>query len=130
MKRELLQNTKVASYTSGANISRRTLLSMVLSVTTAVAGALTLTFEHSDDGTTFTPVTDLKLMPLESVATDASKNPKPGVYNFTANADENINLDVDLVGCKEFVKITASGAAAAGASLAYALGDPAYAPVE
>ena len=45
-------------------------------------------------------------------------------------AGDIANFDIDLVGCKKFVKLTVSGdAAGEGASCSVVLGDPAQAPV-
>ena len=122
MKRELLDNVKVAPYTSGAAIDRQNFLSAILAATVTVAGVLTLTITHSDDNAAFEPITDTRISPETGTITG-------GVINLNVEAGEIVNVDLDLLGCKQYVKVTVSGAAAAGATFAYALGDPADAPV-
>lgn len=116
MKRELLQNVKVQPYTSGDAFERTGFLSAVVGAKIGTAGALTLTLSHSDDGTTFEAVKDELVFP-EKKTTD-------GAYTTDElKKDDVVNIDIDLVGLKDFVKITASGAAATGSTLALALGD-------
>ncbi len=123
MKRELIQNTKVAPYANGDVIDRRGFLSAIFAATIATNGDLIITFTHSDgrDGT-YEPVSDEYVVVDNGTATD-------GVVTITVSAGDTANVDIDLVGCKRYVKITASGAAATGATYAYAIGDPEYAPV-
>ena len=86
------------------------------------AGALTLTVTHSDDGTTFEDVKDKNLF-IEKPTEDGA---------FTTESIEKdavVNFDIDLIGLKDYVKITASGAAATGTTLAVALGDANVQPV-
>lgn len=119
MKRELLHNVKVQPYTSGDVVERTGFLSAVVGAAVSAAGALTLKIEHSDDGTTFEEVTD-KLVFVEK--------PTEG-GEFTTEeleADTVVNIDIDLVGLKNFIKITASGATA---TLAIVLGDNGVQPV-
>lgn len=117
MKRELLQNTKVQPYTSGTAIDRTGFLSAVIGATIGTAGALTLTVTHCDTATgTFTDVTDELIFP--------DKKTSNGAYTTgTLAKGDVVNVDIDLVGLKDFVKITASGAAATDTALAIALGD-------
>ncbi len=116
MKRNLLQNVKVQPYTSGAVIERRGFLSVIAAALIGTAGTLTLTITHSDDGTTFVPVTDTKVFP-EASAEDGE------LTTEALEKDAIVNFDIDLVGLKDYVKITASGDAAPGTTLAIALGD-------
>ncbi|MEA4901861.1 hypothetical protein [Desulfitobacterium sp.] len=123
MKRELMENVKVAPYTSGAAIDRQNFLSAIVAAEVTAAGKLTLTVTHSDtEGGPFTAVADTHIAPSEGKTTD-------GVVELTVAAGDKVNLDLDLVGCKKYIKVTASGAAASGATYAYALGDAQYAPV-
>lgn len=116
MKRELLQNTRVQPYTSGSAIERTGFLSAIVGAVIGTAGALTLTITHSGDGQTFEAVKD-ELVFLDKKSTD-------GTYTADAlDKDDVVNIDIDLAGLKDFVKITASGTAAAGTTLAIALGD-------
>lgn len=116
MKRELLQNVRVQPYTSGDAFERTGFLSAVVGAVIGTAGALTLTIKHSDDGNTFENVSDELVFP--------DKKTKDGVYTAdTLAKDDVVNIDIDLVGLKDFVQITASGDAAANTALAIALGD-------
>ncbi len=122
MKRELLQNTKVQPYTSGDAIERTGFLSGVIGAVIGTEGTLTLTIAHSDDGTTFEDVTDKRLF--------IEKQTEGGVFTTEALAkDAVVNFDLDLIGLKNFIKITASGDAATGTMLAIALGDHFNQPV-
>lgn len=122
MKRELLQNVKVAPYTSGGVIDRKGFLSLVFSAIAAAAGVITLTITHSDDGKNFETVKDERVFP--------EKPTKDGGFTTdTLAANDVVNIDVDLIGLKDFVKIEVTGAAAKDASFAYALGDSATQPV-
>lgn len=116
MKRELLQNAKVQPYTSGDVVERAGFLSAVVGAKVGAAGALTLTISHSDDGGAFQTVTDELVFPDQRTTN--------GEYTADGlSKDDIVNVDIDLVGLKNFVKITASGAAAANAALAVAMGD-------
>ncbi len=116
MKRELLQNVRIQPYTSGDVFERTGFLSAVVGAVIGTAGALTLTIKHSDDGSTFESVSDELVFP--------DKKTKDGVYTAdTLAKDDVVNIDIDLVGLKDFVQITASGDAAANTALAIALGD-------
>lgn len=120
MKRELIQNVEVQPYTSGDIIDRTGYLSAIIGATVAAGGTVTVTATHCDteDGT-FEAVDDKLVFP--------EKATEGGVYSFTneAEADGVVNIDVDLVGLKPFVKFTVDGATA----LAIALGDHYVQPV-
>ena len=123
MKRELIQNVKAIPYTSGEAIDRAGFLSAVCAVKAAAAGNMKVAVTHADTSTgTFEAVPDACLFVGGG---DEAKDLKAG---------DIANFDIDLVGCKQFVKLTVSGAAATvaegappGCSLV--LGDPAQAPV-
>lgn len=122
MKLELLENTKVAPYTSGGVINRTGFLSLVFAATVAVVGSLVFTVTHSDDGEKFEPVTDTNLF--------IEKPTKNGVFTIdNLAAKDTVNVDVNLSGLKNYVKIEVSGDAASGASFAYAIGDSNIQPV-
>lgn len=105
MKRELLQNVKALPYTSGSVIDRAGFLSAVIAVAAVAAGNVKVTVSHCDtsDGT-FEDVADEKL--------------------FVGGGDEAAGLkvndiadfDVDLVGCKQYIKVALNGTAAATGS--------------
>lgn len=123
MKRELIQNVKAIPYTSGEAIDRAGFLSAVCAVKAAAAGNMKVAVTHADTSTgTFEAVPDACLFVGGG---DEAKDLKAG---------DIANFDIDLVGCKRFVKVTASGTAATPASggvlvCAVVLGDPAQAPV-
>lgn len=122
MKRELIQNVKVLPYTSGDAIDRTGFLSGVIGAVIGTAGALTLTVTHSDDDTSYEAVTDKLVFP--------EKQTEGGTFTTEELAKSDIvNIDIDFVGLKNFVKVTASGAAATGTTLAIALGDKHVQPV-
>lgn len=105
MKKELLQNVKALPYTSGSVIDRAGFLSAVIAVAAVAAGNVKVAITHSDtaDGT-FEAVPDEKLfVGGGDEATDLKAN-------------DIADFDVDLVGCKQFIKVTLSGTAAATGS--------------
>ncbi len=122
MKRNLFENVKIQPYASGSAIDKHGFLSAILGGKIGTAGDLTLTVTHSDDGTTFEAVADKCVFP--EVKTD------DGIYTVKGLAkDDVINIDIDLLGLKEHIKISASGDAAGGTVLALALGDAYEMPV-
>lgn len=122
MKRELLQNVKVQPLTSDAAVERTGFLSGIIGAVIGTNGALTLTITHSDDGTTFEAVKDEMVFP--------EKQTDGGTFTTEElKKDDVVNIDVDFLGLKNYVKITASGAAATGTTLAIALGDKHVQPV-
>lgn len=122
MKRELLQNVKVQPITADTVIDRAGFLSGIVGAVIGTAGELTLTITHSDDGTTFDAVTDKLVFP--------EKQTDGGTFTTeTVAKDDVVNIDIDFVGLKKFVKIAASGTAATSTTLAIALGDKNVQPV-
>lgn len=126
MKRELLQNVKVQPYTSGEVIDRAGFLSGIIAVAAVAAGDVKVAVTHCDTATgTFEDVADEKLFVGGG---DEAKDLKVA---------EVANFDLDLVGCKQFIKITLSGTAAATgsgesaktAACAVVLGDTSVQPV-
>ena len=120
MKRELIQNVKVQPYTSGAALDRTGFLSGVIGAVIGTAGALTLTITHSDDNSSYEAVTDKLVFP--------EKQTEGGTFT-TEELGDVVNIDIDLLGLKNYVKITASGAAATSTTLAVVLGDKHVQPV-
>lgn len=122
MKRELLQNVKVQPITVDTVIDRTGFLSGIVGAVIGTAGELTLTITHSDDGTTFDAVTDKLVFP--------EKQTEGGTFTTeTVAQNDVVNIDIDFVGLKKFVKIAASGTAATSTTLAIALGDKNVQPV-
>ena len=117
MKRALFETIKVIPGGVGVVINRSGFLSAVLgvNVSAAVDEELVLTVEHCDtESGTFEEVDDSHIGvegPLRKVI---------------VNAGDLANMDIDLIGCKEYVKITVTTNATA--TYALTLGDPAQAP--
>lgn len=134
MKRELIQNVKVTPYTSEDAIYRDGFLSAVLGVLvgtptgspTGLAVKLTVTECDTVSGS-YTPAAD-KLIPVNK-ALDAD-----GSISLDAAGGALVNFDLDLVGCKQFIKIkievvcTGGSSASCTATAALAVGDKAYTP--
>lgn len=137
MKRALIQNVKVTPYTSEDVIDREGFLSAVLGVLvgtptgtpTGMAVKLTVT-ESDEEAGSYTPAAD-KLIPIDK-ALDAN-----GAISLDTDAagDTLVNIDLDLVGCKQFVKIkyemvcTGGTTPSCNATAALALGDASEVPV-
>lgn len=107
MKRELLQNVKVQPYTSENVIEKKGFLSGILGVEvgtptgapTGLAVKLTLTESDTPAGT-FAAVAD------KSVILDKTLDPDGSVtVDVAAVGGELVNFDMDLVGCKNYIKI-------------------------
>lgn len=128
MKRELFQNITAIPYTSGEAINREGFLSAVIGANIASGGTMTVKVEHSDDGETFVPVTDAMVFP--------EKQTTGGEYTFESKPAEGaeevggvVNVDVDLVGLKTFVKFTVTGNDETANGLVVVLGDAVVQPV-
>lgn len=136
MKRELFDNIMVIANASGAVVDREGFLSAVFaadvgSFTGEPTGAtLSIKVEHCDtDSGSFEAVPDPKLDP-EHTATD-------GVLPVATVSDgDAVQFNLDLLGCKRYIKVTPTisfegGASPEASAAAYALvlGDPAEAPV-
>lgn len=137
MKRELLENVKVQPYTSGDAIDREGYLSAVLGVSlgaatgtpTGITVKVTLT-ECDTEGGSYTPVADKLVVPGKT--TDDT-----GAVTIEADpaGSELHNIDIDLVGCKQFIKATVAVEDTGGSSqsctatCAIALGDKNVQPV-
>lgn len=137
MKRELLENVKVQPYTSGDAIDREGYLSAVLGVSlgaatgapTGITVKVTFTECDTEDGS-YTPVADKLVVPGKT--TDDT-----GAVTIEADptGSELHNIDIDLVGCKQFIKATVAVECTGGSSTsctatcAIALGDKNVQPV-
>lgn len=136
MKRELLENVKVQPYTSGDAIDREGYLSAVLGVSLGAAtdtdlGTVKVTFTECDTKSgSYTPVADKLIVPGKT--TDDT-----GAVTIEADpaGSELHNIDIDLVGCKQFIKATVAVECTGGtspsctATCAIALGDKNVQPV-
>lgn len=118
MKRELFENVKVVPGGVGAVIDRSGFLSAVLgiSVSAAVNKSLELEVQHCD-----TEAGEFKAVEDSHIGVDGV------LKEQTVNAGDMLNVDIDLLGCKQYIKIVATTEATA--TYALTLGDPAQAPV-
>ena len=121
MKRALFDTVTVLPFASGSVFDRMGYESAVLAVTVAAGGKATVKAEHCDtaDGT-FAAIPDTRLF---------IDNPRDTAGNAVianeSEAEAVANLDIDLIGCKQFVKITVTD----GTAGALALGDATDHPV-
>lgn len=118
MKRQLIQSNKIIPCTSGEAIDREGFLSAIFAAKIGKGTLSAIAITHCDtaDGT-FEDVPD----PMVIVKNGPTGDIKEG---------EIANFDIDLVGCKRFIKITASLTGTdAAATYAVALGDSVEAPV-
>ena len=118
MKRELFGNIKLQAYTSGTAIDRQGFLSALFSATISKGTKISLTVTHCDTETgTYTAAPEGTLM--------------KGAAETELTAPASVDCQLDLLGCKQFVKITATlPGTDAAATYALALGDGPAAPVE
>lgn len=117
MKRNLFETVKVIPGGVGVAVKRSGFLSAILAVNVSAGTneALAITVEHSDkEAGPFTLVEDSHI------------GVQGEIKVAKVSAGDMINIDIDLIACKEFVKITATTGATA--TYALALGDPAQAP--
>jgi len=118
MKRALLETVKVIPYTSDEVIDRDGFLSAIVGANVTAAGTLSLAITHSDEEAgVFEAVTD------EYIGVD-----KP-ITGIAVEADTIANIDIDLLGCKRYVKIAITADGGAAATYAVALGDKNEQPV-
>ena len=137
MKRELLENVKVQPYTSGDAIDREGYLSAVLGVSLGAATGtptgitVKVPFTECDtESGSYTPVADKLVVPGKT--TDDT-----GAVTIEADptGSELHNIDIDLVGCKQFIKATVAvectgeSTPSCTATCAIALGDKNVQPV-
>lgn len=137
MKRELLENVKVQPYTSGDAIDREGYLSAVLGVSlgaaTGTPTGITVKVKFTECDTergSYTPVADKLVVPGKT--TDDT-----GAVTIEADpaGSELHNIDIDLVGCKQFIKATVAvectgeTSPSCTATCAIALGDKNVQPV-
>lgn len=137
MKRELLENVKVQPYTSGDAIDREGYLSAVLGVSLGAATGnptgitVKVTFTECDtEGGSYTPVADKLVVPGKTTDDTGAVTIEAGPAG-----SELHNIDIDLVGCKQFIKATVAVECTGGtspsctATCAIALGDKNVQPV-
>lgn len=119
MQRALFERVKVLPYTAGAAIERGGKLSAVLGVACSAATGtptLSITLSHCDtENGTYDGVQDSRALLFPQPVALA----KDGTYM----------LNIDLLGCKQFVKITPTITGTATCAYALALGDADQQPV-
>lgn len=137
MRRELPQNVKVQPYTGADVIDRCGFLSGILAVKvgtptgspTALAVKVTLTESDTQDGT-YAAVADKKVIIDKALDDNGSVS-----VETAASGGGLVNFDLDLNGCRRFIKAavevvcTGGTSAACTATAALALGDSAVQPV-
>lgn len=119
MKRELFENVRVIPGGTGVAIDRTGFLSAVLGISVKKADTLKIKVEHADTSTGTFEVLDDPFVCVESSLEDVA-----------VNADETVNICIDLIGCKQYVKVSVVGSTEGQTiSSALVLGDPSTAPV-
>lgn len=138
MKRELIENVRVTPYTSGTAFDREGFLSGVLGVLIGTPSggpetmqAKVVLTECDTEGGTFTVCKD-KLIPVGKGMLD---DDGAVAVEVDAAGGSLVNFDLDLLGCKKYVKATVSVVCTGGSSpsctatAALALGDADEVPV-
>lgn len=106
MKRAIFDTLTVLPFESGSVTGRMGYESAVLAMTISAGGSATVKVEHSDtEAGPFEAVKDSRLFLDQTVDKDGN-----AVVKNEAEAEAVANLNIDLIGCKEFVKITVTGA--------------------
>lgn len=122
MKKALFDNVAVLPYTSGDVVDRLGYESAVLAVTVTASQTATVKIEHCD-----TEAGDYETVPDSRVFVD---NPVDTSGQATLENDNTAdivaNLDVDLIGCKRYIKLIVTN----GTAGAVALGDATDYPVK
>ena len=126
MKRALFDTVTVLPFASGNVVDRTGYESAVLAVTVEASQTATIKVETADstaDSTAgpYEPVKDGRIFVDNPVNEDGE-----AVIENEAEAQAVANLDIDLIGCKSCVKITATN----GTIGALALGDATNCPVK
>ena len=112
MKRELLKNVKVMPYTLETAIDREGFLSAVLGIAVTAGETVTVAVTHCDEESGSYKAVEDKMLVVDGESTIA------------VSGVQLVNVDLDLVGCKRYIKINVTGGATA--TYAVVLGDPAY----
>lgn len=122
MKRALFDTVSVLPFSSGSVIERTGYESAILALTVAAGSKATVKVEHCDEEAgEFVAVPDSRLFidnPVDAATGEA-------IVKNESEAEAVANLDIDLIGCKAYVKITVTG----GVAGAIALGDATNQPV-
>ena len=110
MKRSLLESVRVAPYVIGQPIDRIGALSAVLGINVSsadegAAAVITVTHSDTDDGT-YTAVEDKRIFLNATVPEyDGGGNFVKSIVSVPVESAQLVNVDIDIVGCKQFVKI-------------------------
>lgn len=120
MKRELIQNIKAIPLEADEAIDRTGFLSAVVAIKPKGSGDLTIKVTHADTKAgDYAAVED----PMLVVGGEAT-------FKSVASGDL-VKFDLDLVGCKPFIKVDFEGdGEGSSAPAVIVLGDPTLAPVE
>lgn len=120
MKRALFDTVTVLPFESESVTGRMGYESAILALTISNGAEATVKVEHSDvEAGPFEAVKDSRLFIDNPVDKDGN-----AVVKNEAEEEAVANLSIDLIGCKEYIKITVTGAEA----VALALGDSTYQP--
>ena len=140
MKRSLFESIRAIPYTLGSAIDRLSALSGVLgiNVITADANAVAnVTITHSDTAdSSFEPVLDERIFLSETRPVKNNDGAVTGyIVSAPVEAGQLLNMEIDLVGCKQYIKVNVeytAGDSAATASAGYVitLGDFNQTPAE
>lgn len=114
MKRELLKNVKVMPYTLETAIDREGFLSAVLGIAVTAGETVTVAVTHCDEESGSYEAVEDKMLVIDGESTIA------------VSGVQLVNVDLDLVGCKRYIKINVTGGATA--TYAVVLGDGEYTP--
>ena len=119
MKKALFDTVAVLPYTSGSVVDRLGYESAILAVTVKTSQTATVKIEHCDtDSGTFEAVPD----PVDTSGQASLKNEDA--------ADVVANLDIDLIGCKRYIKLTVTNGTVGGLALGDATDYPVKYPVQ
>lgn len=118
MKRQLIQSNKIIPCTSGEVIDREGFISAIFAAKVSKGTLSAIEISHCDTSTgTFVKVPDPMVVVKHGPTGDIGEG-------------DLANFDIDLVGCKRYIKITATLTGTdAAATYAVALGDSVEAPV-
>lgn len=126
MKKALFDTVAVLPYTSGSVVDRLGYESAILAVTVKTSQTATVKIEHCDtDNGTFEAVPDSRVFVDNPVDTSGQASLK----NEDA-ADVVANLDIDLIGCKRYIKLTVTNGTVGGLALGDATDYPVKYPVQ
>lgn len=122
MKRALFDTVTVLPYSNGSIVDRSGYESAILAVNVSASKQATVRIETCDTAEgVFEPVKDSRVF-LDDPVNELGE----AVIPNEAEADAVANLDIDLIGCKAFIRLTVSN----GTAGALALGDAAECPVK